>query len=243
MELTAALDGAGTLARVDELARAFWGATGAGQIADADAERVSAHIEAARQRIRPRDTVAARAPGVQLAAFSRFPPRRRRCVSPNRLASRARRRELGLAGALPHALAARFTEGERAVLAIVAAETKATGACALALEAIAARAGVCITLARGAIRLAAAGGLALIIERRRPGRPSLTNVVKIVSREWRAWIWRRGGGCKLPNPTEEQGKKKQPETRTNGKGGATGQGDTGPRADDRGARRAGPASG
>jgi hypothetical protein len=121
-------------------------------------------------------------------------------VSPDRLASRARRRELSLCGALPRPLAVRFTEGERAVLAIVAAEVKAKGACDLSLEAIAARAGVCVTLARDAIRHAAAGGLALVIERRRHGRPSLTNVVRIVSRDWLAWIW-RGGGSKTSNPT------------------------------------------
>ena len=54
---------------------------------------------------------------------------------------------------LQHAL-----EGERAALAVVVAEVAARGACALPLEAIGARAGVCVTLARNAIRLAAGDG-------------------------------------------------------------------------------------
>ena len=241
MDFATAFDGARTLARIDDLARAFWAATGAGQIADADAERVSAHIEEARRRIRLKDTIAARAPGVPLAAFSNFPPRKRRCVSPDRLAARARRRDLGLAGCMPHALAARFTEGERAALAIVAAEVKAKGVCDLPLEAIAARAGVCVTLARGAIRLAAATGLALIIERRRHGRPNLTNIVRVISREWLAWIWRGGGGCKKTNPTDNSYLKPRPggastkglsEKRRGPAGGASRRTETGPTAAD-----------
>jgi hypothetical protein len=230
-----ALAGARTLARVDDLARDLWRAYEAGTIAEADAGRVSAQIEEARQRIRPKDTVAVRAPGVPLAAFSNFPPRKRRCVSPDRLASRARRRELGLVGSMPFALAARFTEGERAALAIVAAEHEAKGACDLPLEAIAARAGVCVTLARNAIRLAAAGGLAVIVERRRPGRPNLPNVVRIISREWLAWIARRrGGGCRKVNPTDYKdlnlrkscaSAKKQSNKRGDGEGGSKRQGE------------------
>lgn len=205
MDFTAALDGARTLARVDDLARDLWRAHGGGLIADADAERVSSHIEEARRRIRPKDTVATRAPGVALGALTKFPPRKRRCVSPDRLAARARRRNLSLAGSIPFALAQRFTEGERAALAIVAAEVKAKGACELPLEAIAARAGVCVTLARNAIRLAAGCGLAVVVERRRPGRASLTNIVRIISREWLTWIRQSGGGCKRANPTEDIG--------------------------------------
>ena len=229
LEFTAALDGARTLAFVDEIARDLWRAYGAGRIGESDAEGIAARIEEARRRIRPQDTVRARAPAVPLAAVSMFPARKRRCVSPDRLKARARRRELSLIGSMPHALAQRFTEGERATLAIVAAEVKAKGACDLPLEAIAARAGVCVTLARRAIRLAAGDGLALIIERRRPGRPSLTNIVRIVSREWLAWIRRGGGGgCTKANPTEYKGFKQSnvsatargnAEKRLDGKGG------------------------
>jgi len=44
-------------------------------------------------------------PRVRRRAASNFPPRRRRCVSPDRLASRARRRRLAYSGPLPPALA------------------------------------------------------------------------------------------------------------------------------------------
>ena len=203
IDFMAALAGARTVAQVDEIARVLWGANGAGLIAVEDVDRIAAQVEEVRQRISLKDnTVRDRAPGVPLATFSNCLSRRRRCVSPDRLASRARRRNLGLAGALPHALAARFTEGQRAVLAIVATEVRDKDACELPLEAIAARAGVCVTLARNAIRLAAGDGLAVIVERRRAGRPNLPNVVRIVSREWLAWIKRPGGGCRKINPTD-----------------------------------------
>jgi hypothetical protein len=184
---TAALERARTLAHVDDIARDLWRAYGAGMIGDGDAERVTAHIEEARLRIRPADTVRARAPGVRLGAVSMFAARR-----------------LAYSGPLPPALAAGFTLGQLAVLRIVADEVRAKGTCELALEAIAARAGVCVTLARNAIRLAAGDGLLLIVERRRHGASSLTNVVRIISREWRAWVMHRGGGSKMANPSDNK---------------------------------------
>ena len=233
-EFTAALDGARTLARVDDLARALWAAYGAGEIDEGDAEGVAARIEDARRRIRPLDTVRAQTPGVPLAAVSRFPPRRRRCVSPERLKARERRRKLAYSGPLPSALAARFTPGQLATLRVVADEARACGSCTLTLCEIAARAGVCVTLARDAIRLAAGDGLAVIVERRRPGRPNLPNVVRIVSREWLAWIWR---GSKKVNPTDIKdlkptiggaATKEQPKKRRAGEGGAQWHGGDGP---------------
>jgi hypothetical protein len=86
MDFTAALDAARTLARVDDLARDLWRVHGAGAIADADAEHVAGQIEEARRRIRPKDTIAVRAPGVPHRLPSIFPRMRRRCVSPDRLA-------------------------------------------------------------------------------------------------------------------------------------------------------------
>jgi hypothetical protein len=197
---TAALDAARTLARVDELASALWQSYAAGTIADADAELVAARIEEARRRIRPVDIVAVRAPDVPRLRSS-FPPRARRCVSPDRLASRDRRRRLAYSGPLTPALASRFTTGQLATLRIVADEVRARGLCVLPLAAIAARAGVGVTTARDAIRLAASDGLVVITERRRRGCPSLPNVVRILSPEWRAWI-AKGGGSKKPDPTE-----------------------------------------
>jgi len=60
--LVTALESAGSLARVDDLAHGLWKAYAAGGIADVDAERVGAAIEEARRRIRPADIVAVRAP-------------------------------------------------------------------------------------------------------------------------------------------------------------------------------------
>jgi hypothetical protein len=54
-------------------------------------------------------------PRVRRRAASNFPPRRRRCVSPDRLASRARRRRLAYSGPLPPALATGFTTGQARV--------------------------------------------------------------------------------------------------------------------------------
>ena len=205
IDFAAALDAARTLASVDELARAFWIAYGAGNLTDEDAEITGSRIEVARRRIRPVDTVRARALGVPLAAVSMFPLRRRRSVSPDRAASKARRRRLAFSGPLPPALAAGFTVGQLAALRIVADEVRTRGSCNLSLGEIAARAGVGATTARAAVRLAAGDGLLLVEERRRHGAPSLTNIVRVVSKEWRAWIW-RGGGSKRPNPMDNTGK-------------------------------------
>jgi hypothetical protein len=208
LDFTTALDGARTLARVDELASALWKGYEAGRISEADAGQVSAAIEEARRRIRPLDRTPIRAPAVPRAP-SNFPPRRSRCVSPDRLASRARRRRLAYSGPLPPALDCRFTVGQRAVLRVVADEVRLRGFCALPLAAVAARAGVCLTLARAAIRLAAGDGLLVIKERRRRGCPSLPNVLRILSREWEAWIakWGRPPSLHFCKPHEDRGVK------------------------------------
>jgi hypothetical protein len=237
IEFTTALDGARTLAFIDGIARDLWRAYGAGEIGESDAESIAARIEEARRRIKPQDTVRARASAVPLASVSMFPARKRRRVSPDRAASRARRRRLAYSGPLPPALAAGFTVGQLAALRIVADEVRAHGVCTLALEAIAAKAGICVTTARGAIRLAAGDGLAITAERRRHGRPSLTNVVRIVSREWLAWIRRgAGGGCRNANPKDNKilsppsggaAAKGNSEKRGRGEGGAKSHGQSG----------------
>jgi hypothetical protein len=203
LDFTAAIDAARTLARVDDIAGDLWRAYHGGAIADADAGRASEQLEEARRRIRPKDTVAVRAPAVPRLA-STFPPRARRCVSPDRLASRDRRRRLAYSGPLPPAQAARFTTGQLAVLRILADEVRLRGLCVLPLGAIAARAGVGVTTARDTIRLAAGDGLLVITERRRRGCPNLPNVVRIISREWCTWIakWGRPPPSNFANPTK-----------------------------------------
>src|SRR5271163_1425398 len=87
---------------------------------------------------------------------------------------------------------------------IVADEVRARGVCALPLCAIAARAGVGVTTARDAIRLAAGDGLLVITERRRRGCASLPNVLRVISREWKAWIAKCGRPppSNFPDPTK-----------------------------------------
>jgi hypothetical protein len=115
---------------------------------------------------------------------------------------------------MPPQLAAQFTTGELAALRIVADAVRDRGACLLTLGEIAARAGVCVTTARNALRQAGREGLLTIEERRRDKRPNLPNVVRIVSREWKSWIERgrssksrtsapKGGGCKKAGATDK----------------------------------------
>ncbi len=78
---------------------------------------------------------------------------------------------------------------------------RASPRCDMTVGEIAARAGVGETTARNALRAAARLGLLTIEERRRRGQPNLSNIVRIVSREWLAWL-DRGGGCKKPEVTD-----------------------------------------
>jgi hypothetical protein len=176
-------------------------------------------IEARRREVRGIDTVVARVPQVAAQAKtagrpSHFPPKRKAPRSPNRRASIERRRTLAASGPMPPRLACRFATGELAALRIVADAVRDRGTCTLTLGEIAARAGVCITTARNALRQAAREGLLTIEERRRDKRPNLANVVRVVSREWTSWIAHggraksqpsvsKGGGCKKTGATDK----------------------------------------
>jgi len=201
---TAALDGARTLAAIDDLAKDLWKEHGAGRIGDTEAENLAGRLEVRRREIRPKDITAVRAPHVARALSSYFPAKRKPPVSPDRARSRDRRRRLAFSGPMPTALAAPYTVGQLAVLRIVADEVRARGLCALPLGAIAAKAGVCMTMARDAIRLAAGDGLVIIQERRRSKAPNLPNVVRIVSREWLTWIRRGPPASKILESTDNK---------------------------------------
>lgn len=197
-----ALSAARTLAHVDELARDLWQAHAAGALSDDEAQTTAEILEVRRREIRPQDRTAVRAPHVPRIAASFFPAKRR-SVSPDRAASMERRRRLAASGPMPPALACLFTTGQLAVLRIVADEFRDKGFCALPLGAIAARAGVCVTLARDAIRLAAGDGLLIIEERRQHQAKNLPNRVRVISREWITWVMRgRGGGSKFLGSTD-----------------------------------------
>jgi hypothetical protein len=196
--MAAAIDGARTLAQMDELSRQIWQAHTSGAVDDAGAQSLAERLHERRGSIRAGIVPV----GVPAGRVSLFPPRRRP-VSPDRIASRDRRRLLACSGPMPPALAARFTTGELAVLRIVADEVTEKGVCGLCIDAIAARAGVCARLAQAAIRLAEGDGLLTIQERRHQGRRSDPNLIRIISREWQAWMKRaRRIGCKTLHPTD-----------------------------------------
>jgi hypothetical protein len=131
------------------------------------AERLHERRSAIREGIRP--------VGIPAGRTSLFPPRRS-VRSPDRVASQERLRLLACSGPLPPQIAARFTEGQRAVLRIIGDEIAAKGVCGLCIDAIAARAGVCRRLAQGALRLAAGDGLLTIEGRRHEGRKNSPNL-------------------------------------------------------------------
>lgn len=213
--IKAAIEDARTLAHMDELSRQVWQGHGSGALSDDEAQALAERLHGRRSAIR--DDI--RPVGIPAGRASLFPPRTR-SVSPDRAASRDRRRLLACSGPMPPALAARFTTGQLAVLRIVADEVASKGVCGLCVDAIAARAGVCRRLAQAAIRLAAGDGLLTVEERRHEGRKNSPNLVRIISREWQAWMRRgqrrpaephrrgevapavQGIGCKRIHPTD-----------------------------------------
>jgi hypothetical protein len=182
---------------LDEVARTFWRAVAAGHIGEDDAQPVSEALEARRQALRPQPLTGRSQPSTGRLR-GRDAPRPQR--SPDRARSIARRRRLASAGPLPPNLACNFTTSELAVLAIVAAEVRRVGCCTRSNAELAARAGTCRTTVQNAVRRAAALGLLTVTERRITGWRNDTNLVRIVSPEWRTWL--RLGGNK---PTARTG--------------------------------------
>ncbi|MCJ2127373.1 hypothetical protein [Methylobacterium sp. E-045] len=203
--MAAAIDGARTLAQMDELSRQVWQGHGSGALAGEEAQALAERLHGRRSAIRDGIVPV----GISAGRTSLFPPRRN-VTSPDKAMSRDRRRLLACSGPMPPALASRFTTGQLAVLRIVADEVAAKGVCGLCIDAIAARAGVCRRLAQGAIRLAEGDGLLTVEERRHVGRKNSPNLVRIISREWQAWMRRasratvRGVGCKAIHPTDSR---------------------------------------
>lgn len=197
---------------LDDLSRDIWKALTSGLIAENEAQDLAAAIQERRGAHRPgtlSGTPSGTPPGTPLGmapgtavgasgepsakpprAWSYFPAKRPQ-RTPNKAQSLERRRTLAATGPLPPSLACRFTTGELAVLKIVADEVSAKGTCVLSIPEIAARSGVGLTKARMALRIAASLGLVVISERRVPYQPNLTNVVRIISREWNAWLSKR----------------------------------------------------
>jgi hypothetical protein len=182
-----------------EVAALLWRAFGAGQVSEAEAEALSALIEA-------RKAVPA-APG---------PPRRPTGSRPRSDASMARRRRWAASGWLPPQLAARFTLAEAAVLAVVAAEAAKRGDCRLCHGHVAALAGVARSTVRAALRRARELGAITVEERRASAWRNLANVVRIASREWLAWCrlvrrptGHRGGDISSPPNQYSESKRRR----------------------------------
>ncbi len=89
---------------------------------------------------------------------------------------------------MPPQIAARFTMGEGAVLAVLAAECSKKGRCTLTIGHVAALAGVGKTTVRTAIHQAAALGLLKSDEWRLSAFRNAPNTVTILSPEWLVWL-------------------------------------------------------
>lgn len=176
----------------------LWRAFGEGRVSEAEAEALSGLIEARTDAPALRRMPhAARAPADAGEAHTERPTpqapqssARRPGVGsrPRTDASMERRRRWAASGRLPPGLAARFTLAEQAVLALVAAETARRKDCRLSIENMAAVAGVCRSTVKNAIREARQLGLLTVEERQITGFRNDTNVIRIVSPEWLAWI-------------------------------------------------------
>src|SRR3954462_10588031 len=187
----------------------LWKAYAAGTVSESDAADLSALIEARK--------AAGSAPRVS--------PRRLVGSRPRTPVSLERRRRWAASGALPPALAARFTLAETAVLAVIAAEALRHGRCTLVIEHIAALAGVGRSTVKRALRAAQGFGLMRIEERRVSAWRNAPNVVTITSREWTAWLRMRGRGVGFnQEPPRLQENNKEPSARQNRAWAAEGQG-------------------
>ncbi len=183
---------AAPLTGLDALSKGVWQAYGAGALDDVEAGALCELIAARR---------------TASEAVAKVDTRRRVGSRPRSSASVERRRSWTASGWLPPAVAARFTMGEAAALAVVVAEAARAGRCGLPVGAIAGRAGVCATTVRNALREARRLGLVKVEERRLSCDRSLPNLVTISGRELALWVRtrarveRQGGGCRTALPT------------------------------------------
>lgn len=200
-QIRIAIAGLRTLPATDEIMRtisaAHWNGGGSPLITEEEQGELEQLLHLRRLALRglnkPAAGASASAPQDTRPPLPRhlFPVRRTQ-RTPDRARSIARRRTLATAGVLPPALAAHFTTGELAVLAIIASDAGCTRQCDASIAEIAARAGVARTTVQNAVRRAGDLGLILMTERRQPGRPNDTNLIRIISAEWKQWI-KRGG--------------------------------------------------
>ena len=200
---------------------ALWRAYGEGKVTEAEAEALSDLIEArllvvgrahihnlsGTQVLRSPDPgTSTNAENSGIASDRQGRPRAGVGSRPRTDGSMERRRRWAASGRLPPGIAARFTLAEQAVLALLAAEVVRRKDCRLSIENMAAVAGVCRSTVKNAIREARQLGLLTVEERQITGFRNDTNVLRIISPEWLAWIRlaRKGGRETLP-PARREG--------------------------------------
>jgi hypothetical protein len=181
--LATAIEGAGRN-QLDDFARQVWKAHGAGIVADGQAQQLAEMI----QRRRGQPIVHGLLSSTPAIAPRYFIERSSEQRSPDRRASLRRRREHAATGPLPPSIASTFTVGEIAVLRVVADEFLAHGACDRSVNELSARAGVCRSIVKQAIKYAERDGLITVLRRPRSGRKHLTNIIHIVRADWLAWL-------------------------------------------------------
>ncbi len=171
---------------------AVWKTWAAGGLSDDEAQSLSDMLEARKALPPPQK-----------------PTQRRVGSRPRSPASMERRRSWAACGAMPPALASRFTLAEVAVLAVVAAEVRTKGSCSLTVGHVAALAGVGRSTVKRALGEAHALGLLRVEERRLTAWRNAPNRVTITSPEWHAWMRmrRRGEGSNSRPPRLQQEKK------------------------------------
>ncbi len=172
-----------TFPQLSRIQHEVWAAWSAGSLTDAEAQELADRIQS-RKRALP----IPRAGAINSPAGFLRPHMRLRQRSVDRVRSIDRRRRLAASGPLPPALACHFTTGEIAALRIVADEVRQHGSCSDYIDAIADRSGTSRSVVKRAIATAIELRIILRIERRRRGYVSDTNIIRIISREWMAWI-------------------------------------------------------
>jgi hypothetical protein len=210
---------AGHPAEIDEVVKEVWRHHFAGALSENEAETLDEAARGRREAFQERRTETRPKPRTALSGTPRTSARRPQ-RSPDRQASIERRRRLVASGPLPPPLAARFTWGEQAVMRIVGDECRAYGCCTLHINAIAARAGVHRTTVQNALREAQGRGevpgspIISVQERRIRGQRSLTSIIRVVSREWRDWLYKGPSRCAMRVGSKCTGIKKSNTTDT-----------------------------
>ena len=117
-------------------------------LAPAEAEAISGALQGRRAAFTARGTQRALSPSIGLSARRWATPR-----SPDKQASIERRRGQAMSGIVPAKIAANFTQGEVAILTVIARQCQRGGTCVMPIAAIAALAGVSPLRALAILRL------------------------------------------------------------------------------------------